>query len=37
MTALAKKPEPSSSRGSKGHAYEFGIDSQEITNWQWPF
>ena len=21
----------------KNHAYEFGIDSPEITNWQWPF
>ena len=23
--------------GCKNHAYEFGIDSREITNWQWPF
>jgi xylulose-5-phosphate/fructose-6-phosphate phosphoketolase len=23
--------------GCKNHAYEFGIDSPEITNWQWPF
>jgi xylulose-5-phosphate/fructose-6-phosphate phosphoketolase len=21
----------------KNHAYEFGIDPVEITNWQWPF
>lgn len=21
----------------KNHAYEFGVDSQEITNWKWPF
>ena len=22
---------------AKSHAYEFGIDLQDITNWQWPF
>jgi xylulose-5-phosphate/fructose-6-phosphate phosphoketolase len=22
---------------AKSHAHEFGIDPQEITNWQWPF
>ena len=22
---------------AKGHAHEFGIDPQDITNWQWPF
>ncbi len=22
---------------AKNHAHEFGIDSQDITNWQWPF
>jgi xylulose-5-phosphate/fructose-6-phosphate phosphoketolase len=21
----------------RNHAYEFGIDAPEITNWQWPF
>ena len=21
----------------KSHAYEFGIDPPDITNWQWPF
>jgi xylulose-5-phosphate/fructose-6-phosphate phosphoketolase len=21
----------------KNHAWEFGIDPQDITNWQWPF
>ena len=21
----------------KNHAWEFGIDPPEITNWQWPF
>jgi xylulose-5-phosphate/fructose-6-phosphate phosphoketolase len=21
----------------KEHAYEFGIDAPEITNWKWPF
>jgi xylulose-5-phosphate/fructose-6-phosphate phosphoketolase len=21
----------------KNHAYEFGMDSPEIANWQWPF
>jgi phosphoketolase len=22
---------------AKSHAYEFGVDPQDITNWQWPF
>jgi xylulose-5-phosphate/fructose-6-phosphate phosphoketolase len=22
---------------AKGHAHEFGVDRQDITNWQWPF
>jgi len=22
---------------AKSHAHEFGIDPQDITNWQWPF
>ena len=22
---------------AKSHAYEFGIDPEEITSWQWPF
>lgn len=22
---------------AKSHAYEFGADPQDITNWQWPF
>ena len=22
---------------AKNHAHEFGIDPQDITNWQWPF
>jgi len=21
----------------KNHAWEFGVDRPEITNWQWPF
>ena len=21
----------------KNHAYEFGIDREDITNWKWPF
>jgi xylulose-5-phosphate/fructose-6-phosphate phosphoketolase len=22
---------------AKSHAHEFGVDPQDITNWQWPF
>ena len=22
---------------AKGHAHQFGVDRQDITNWKWPF
>jgi phosphoketolase len=28
---------PQQQIAAKSHAHEFGVDPQDITNWQWPF
>jgi len=33
----ARETLPNQQIACKNHAYEFGIDPLEITNWEWPF